>query len=237
MNYRNEWKYLVSGADLVILGARLRVLLPNDSHQKGSGYAIRSLYFDDWQNSCLAENEAGVDNRRKFRIRIYNGSTERIQLEIKEKLHGMTHKSSCLITRQECEAIMAGIPPRITKDTPAPQNLLSIAMSTRGMEPKVIVEYERTAFVGRTGNVRITFDRNISAGNAVHRFLEPRVPLMPVLPTGQHVLEVKFDELLPDPIAQVLDLGRLQQTAFSKYYLCRTALPSRLAERAKEHEF
>lgn len=237
MYYRNEWKYLVSGADLVILAARLRVLLPNDSHQKGSGYAIRSLYFDDFDNSCLAENEAGVDDRRKYRIRIYNGSAERIQLEIKEKLHGMTHKSSCLITRQECEDIMAGIPPRITADSPAPRNLLSVAMQTRGMQPKVIVEYERTAFVGRTGNVRITFDRNISASNAVQNFLEPKVALMPVLPAGQHVLEVKFDELLPDPVAQVLDLGRLRQTAFSKYYLCRMALPSKLAERAKEHEY
>ena len=110
-------------------------------------------------------------------------------------------------------------------------------MRTAGLAPKVIVEYERTAFVGRVGNVRVTFDRNIAASNAVSAFLQPRAPLTPVLPAGQHVLEVKFDELLPDPVAQVLELGSLQQTAFSKYYLSRLALPGPLAERAKEYEF
>ena len=179
MYYRNEWKYLVTDADLAVLGARLKVLLPMDKHQTGSAYAIRSLYFDNLQNSCLRENEAGVDDRRKFRLRLYNGSAERIQLEIKEKLHGKTHKSSCLVSADECRRIMAGAAPPIGPGTPAPRNLLSVAMRTAGMAPKVIVEYERTAFVGRSGNVRITFDRNISACVQLGSFLEPKVHLTP----------------------------------------------------------
>lgn len=121
--------------------------------------------------------------------------------------------------------------------TPAPRNLLSVAMRTAGMAPKVIVEYERTAFVGRSGNVRITFDRNISACVQLGSFLEPKVHLTPILPAGQHVLEVKFDEFLPDYVAQALELGKLRQTAFSKYYLCRLALPGPMAERTREYEF
>ncbi len=237
MYYRNEWKYLVTDADLAVLGARLKVLLPMDKHQTGSAYAIRSLYFDDLQNSCLRENEAGVDDRRKFRLRLYNGSSERIQLEIKEKLHGKTHKSSCLVSADECRRIMEGAAPPIGPGTPAPRNLLSVAMRTAGMAPKVIVEYERTAFVGRSGNVRITFDRNISACVQLGSFLEPKVHLTPILPAGQHVLEVKFDEFLPDYVAQALELGKLRQTAFSKYYLCRLALPGPMAERTREYEF
>ena len=237
MYYRNEWKYLVTGGELVVLNARLKPLLRPDAHQAGGAYAIRSLYFDDAQNSCLRENEAGVDDRRKFRLRLYNADPGRIQLEIKEKLHGKTHKSSCLVTQAQCEDIMAGKAPAIEKDSPAPLNLLSVAMRTRQLAPKAVVEYERTAFVGRVGNVRITFDRNIAASNAVGQFLQPRLPLAPILPAGQHVLEVKFDQLLPDPVAQVLQLGHLQQTAFSKYYLSRLALPGPLAERANVYEF
>ncbi|WP_418718610.1 polyphosphate polymerase domain-containing protein [Candidatus Allofournierella merdipullorum] len=237
MYYRNEWKYLVTDADLVVLGARLKALLPSDSHQKGSAYAIRSLYFDDMSNSCLRENEAGVDDRKKYRLRLYNADPSRIRLEIKEKLHGKTHKSSCFVTDGECRGIMAGRRPAIGAETPAPQNLLSVAMASRGMAPRVIVEYERTAFVNRSGNVRITFDRNIGASNSLGAFLEPRVPLTPILPPGVHVLEVKFDEFLPDYVAQALELGRLRQTAFSKYYLSRLALPGPLAERAREYEF
>lgn len=236
MDYRNEWKYQVSGADLAVIAARLTPLLRPDGHHRPGGYAIRSLYFDDFANSCLWENEAGVDDRRKYRLRIYNGDASLIKLEIKEKLHGMTHKVSCTITPEQCTAILRGTPPPLGPDSPAPMNLLAAAMRTRGLAPKVIVEYERTAYVSRLGNVRITFDRNISASAAVGRFLDPRVPLTPLLPAGWHVLEVKYDELLPDPVAQVLELGRLQRTAFSKYYLSRLALPVPLTERAMEYE-
>ena len=93
------------------------------------------------------------------------------------------------------------------------------------MEPKVIIAYERTAYVHPSGNVRITLDRNIMASRRREEFLEDRVSgMVPVLPTGIHVLEVKYDEFLPDVISQLLETGKLRQTAFSKYYLGRLAL-------------
>lgn len=237
MKYRNEWKYQVSAAELVVLEARLRPIMPPDKHHRPGGYAIRSLYFDDFANRCFQENESGVDDRRKFRIRLYNGVTDVIKLEVKEKKNGMTHKASCSIDAEQCYRILQGEPPRIGNDVPAPMNLLSVAMRTAGMAPKVIVEYERTAYVSPLGNVRITFDKNISASGAVARFLEPKVPLTPILPAGQHVLEVKFDEFLPDSMAQALELGRLRRTAFSKYYLSRLAIPQPWGERVLQHEF
>jgi hypothetical protein len=76
-----------------------------------------------------------------------------------------------------------------------------------------------------SGNVRITFDRNIMASRCCGEFLEERVcGMTPVLPAGLHVLEVKYDEFLPDVIAQQLEIGKLRQTAFSKYYLGRLAV-------------
>ena len=33
--------------------------------------------------------------------------------------------------------------------------------------------------------------------------------------------QVKYDEFFPDHIYRALQLGELEQTAFSKYYLCR----------------
>ena len=38
---------------------------------------------------------------------------------------------------------------------------------------------------------------------------------------GRHVLEVKYDEFLPDPVRQLLALETLQRTSYSKYYICR----------------
>ena len=98
-------------------------------------------------------------------------------------------------------------------------------MMANKMEPKVIISYERSAFVHPTGNVRITFDRNIMASRVCDDFFEERVSgLVPVLPVGMHVLEVKYDEILPDVIAKQLEIGNLRQTAFSKYYLGRLAV-------------
>ena len=37
-------------------------------------------------------------------------------------------------------------------------------------------------------------------------------------------LEVKYDEVLPFTIAEQLEIGKLRQTAFSKYYLGRKAV-------------
>lgn len=91
------------------------------------------------------------------------------------------------------------------------------------LHPAVIVEYERTAFTYPIGNVRITFDRNISAIADPLGFFSAQNARIPVLPTHEHVLEVKYDELLPDHIAQLLELDTLTQTACSKYFLCRQA--------------
>ena len=224
MEYRVENKYLVSDGDLAVLEARLKTVMEPDVHQTGSCYEIRSVYFDDIVDSCMGENDAGVDCRQKYRIRIYDPSAQVIHLEIKEKTNGLTKKSACDLTKAECDAILDGtIPFRF--DGRAPLNQLLLRMRCSKMQPKAIIAYERTAYVHPTGNVRVTFDRNIMASRFCDEFFEERISGMtPVLPAGMHVLEVKYDELLPDHIAQQLQIGKLRQTAFSKYYLGRLAV-------------
>lgn len=214
----------MTDADLALLAGRLKSVMSQDIHQEGDCYEIRSLYFDDAWDRCMDENEAGIDSREKYRIRTYDPRSETMHLEIKEKTHGLTQKRSCDLSRQECRQILAGTLP-LQLDDRAPLNRLQMLMRCCRMEPKVIISYERTAFVHPSGNVRITFDRNILAGRYPEDFLEDRVPgMVPVLPAGVHVLEVKYDEFLPDVIAQQLEIRKLRQTAFSKYYLGRLAV-------------
>lgn len=201
--------------------------MAQDAHQTGGSYMIRSLYFDTFDDVGMDENESGVDLRRKFRIRHYDPASETMRFEIKDKVHGYTKKTSCPLSRAECAALALGeIPPAL--GSRAPLNALRIQMLTNLMRPKAIIEYERSAFVHPTGNVRVTFDRNIAASCAIEDFLSPNVRgFVPLLPAGMHVLEVKYDELLPDFIAQLLELGSLQPCAFSKYYLGRMAILGR----------
>ena len=214
----------MTDADLLLLAGRLKTVMDQDSHQDGDSDEIRSLYFDDAWDRCMEENEAGVDQREKYRIRLYDPASDVIHLEIKEKNRGLTKKRTCDLSREECIRIMEGELP-LKLDGRAPLNALQMQMRCNRMEPKVIIAYERTAFVHSSGNVRITFDRNITASRYTDEFLETQVSgMIPVLPAGMHVLEVKYDEFLPDIIARQLEIGKLRKTAFSKYYLGRLAL-------------
>ena len=222
MDYRNEIKYLVSETQLVLLENRIRNLIQPDRHAGADGtYQIRSLYFDDFENTYYRENEMGTDPREKFRIRIYNGDPGRISLELKKKQHSMTQKLSCLLTEEQCRELMAGRPLPADPSYPPVLQKMNLLMKTRLLKPKVIVEYDRTPFVEKLGNTRVTFDRNIRSSNAVASFLEKRVPARPIMPAGKQMLEVKYDEVLPDYLYRNLQLSHLRQTTFSKYYLCR----------------
>ena len=217
MYYRHELKFEVSEIELKKLEYRLKPLLKKDMHQDGDYYLIRSLYFDDIVDSCLNENLAGVDNRSKYRIRTYNGSSSIINLEKKSKLHGMTHKDSTDISIEQCNIYMnKNIPKLADCESELEKELFAMASSKR-MLPKCIVEYERSAYVLPQGNVRITFDKNIRGSNDISQFFNQRIDAIPVQEGDIHVLEVKYDEFLPEYLLAVLDLGNLRRQSFSKY--------------------
>ena len=219
--FRHELKYLITSAQVEMLKSRLTGILTPDSHAVGGSYRIRSLYFDDYDDRCFYENENGVDPREKFRIRIYNGSTDRITLECKRKERGKTLKTACPLTLEQTKQLMDGIPlGNIARQMPLLRKLTARMLTAR-MRPVVMVEYDRVPYVYRLGNVRITLDTNISSSSEISRFLEPDIPRRPVMPLGQQLLEVKYDAYLPDFIYRSLQLSSLRQTAFSKYYLCR----------------
>ena len=88
---RHEYKFSVNEKDLLMLGMRLEPLIAKDAHVGEQGYYhIRSIYFDDYHNSSFYSNEAGVDPRVKYRIRIYNAGDASIKLEKKIKENLMT---------------------------------------------------------------------------------------------------------------------------------------------------
>lgn len=75
--------------------------------------------------------------------------------------------------------------------------------------------------MNQNGNVRVTFDEAISSSNDIGCFLEKEIILRPILEKGQGILEVKWDEFLPDYIKKIMELDSLRWNSFSKYYLCR----------------
>lgn len=220
--FRHELKYLISAGEMTLIKNRVNHLISLDSHVGHSGvYSIRSLYFDDYYNRCFYENENGTDPREKFRIRIYNHSSEQIRLECKRKERGKTLKTSCPLTIEQTKTLMEGKTISNIGDQPPLLQKLTSEMLLHRLHPVIIVEYDRIPYVYKNGNVRITLDTNVSSSKAIESFLDEQIPKRPVMTMGQQLLEVKYDEYLPDFIYHNLQLQNLRQTAFSKYYICR----------------
>ncbi len=219
--YRVEDKYNCTATDLITLQSRIGAVLRPDENEGGDeGYSITSLYFDDFRDSCLRDTEDGVNRRNKYRIRIYNNALSVIKLEVKSKRDNRILKRSKSISIAEMKRLMNGECIEDDASEKDPATLFNMAIKTQGLRPRVIVSYERKAYVYEPGNVRITFDRNIRAGGRVEEFGQKNISYE-FLREYDKVLEVKYDEFIPDFLLQLLELGNMQQTAYSKYQLCR----------------
>ena len=70
---RHEEKYLISGSDMINLMTKVKCVMSMDKHVNETGrYLVRSIYFDDVQDSFLMDTINGVEPRYKWRIRAYD---------------------------------------------------------------------------------------------------------------------------------------------------------------------
>ena len=220
MKYRHEWKHVINYADMLTLRFRLSAVMERDKHAIGGAYQIRSLYFDTLSDKALQEKIDGVNIREKFRIRYYNGDTSFIVLEKKSKINGLCAKESCRITKEEAQKIVDGDVGWMTESGKPLCQELYFKMISQGLKPKTIVDYIREPFVFGPGNVRVTIDYNIRTGAFRTDFLNPETL---TLPAGNSpiILEVKWDEYLPDIIKAAVSIPGRRVSAFSKYAQCR----------------
>lgn len=233
--YRHELKFLCSQLQIELLMSQLDCLMDKDTHSGEKGfYTVRSLYFDDYHNSAMKQKEDGIDNRKKYRIRSYlSGMDEIFHLEIKYRLRDKVRKEACDLTKEETGKILEGIP--IEEAYSSERTVLrqfELARDSMLLQPAVIVEYDRVPYVYPEGNVRITIDRNICASPATGAFMKQDIVTVPILERGFHLLEIKYDEYLPDVLRQAIQIVSPEKTSFSKFYLCRlVGKPLRMAER------
>lgn len=220
MKYRHEWKHEISYVDMLVLRQRLSAVMKRDEHAIDGKYLIRSLYFDNAADKALREKVDGVNIREKFRIRYYNNDTSLIHLEKKSKVNGLCLKDSVALSFEQAQAIANGdYGWMIDSGVPLIQELYSKLMS-QGLRPKTIVDYLREPFVFAPGNVRVTLDYNIRTGMNCTDFLNSNCVTVPA-GDAPIILEVKWDEYLPDIIRDAVQLPNCRVGAFSKYAVCR----------------
>ena len=220
MAYRHEWKHIINLSDMIILQGRLPAVMTPDPHAINGKYEIRSLYFDDPADRALREKLDGVSRREKFRIRCYNNDTSFIRLEKKSKINGLCRKQTAMLTQEQAESILQGSYGWMAACSNPLITELYAKMSAQGLRPKTIVDYTREPFVYPPGNVRISLDYNIRTGLQCTDFLDFSCVTVPA-GDSPIILEVKWDEFLPDIIRDAIQLRGCRTGAFSKYAACR----------------
>lgn len=220
--YRHEIKMNINTFDKAVLSSRLSHVLNRDKYAGPDGcYVVRSIYFDDCNDTALKEKLMGVKYREKFRIRTYGSSTSVIKLEKKVKNNTVGYKESALLTREECQSILHGNYQFLKNRPEMVCRQLYSKMRTGLFKPKTIVQYEREAYVWNPGRVRITIDSNVQTGLTSVDFLNFAVPLAGVVDKDVSILEIKYDEFLPVHIANILKMDSRHRGSLSKYVLCR----------------
>ncbi|MBD5093376.1 MAG: polyphosphate polymerase domain-containing protein [Subdoligranulum sp.] len=221
MDFRHEHKHEISKSDLFVLRQRLRAVAQPDPHAIGGAYRIRSLYFDNAADKALREKSDGVSRREKFRIRYYNDDLSVIRLEKKSKLGGLGSKQSAGLTARQVQSLINGTDCGwMAQSENALIQELHSKMQTQGLRPKTIVEYTREPFIFAPGNVRVTLDYNIRTALSAAHFLDADCITIPA-GDAPVLLEVKWDEFLPDIIRDAVSLPGRRMSAFSKYAQCR----------------
>jgi hypothetical protein len=220
--FRHELKYFINYQDYLIIKSKISAFLKLDPYaNENREYFIRSLYFDDVYDSALFEKNFGVYKRKKYRIRIYNYNDKTIKLERKSKVGQYTLKESEKITRGEYEALMHNYYDTLIGSSSEVKKDFFLNIRNKILRPKVIVDYEREAYISPISDVRITFDKHLRVAYNSNYIFDKSLSTKCLVPMPRLILEIKYNEFLPDYLRPLL-VHNGDLSAISKYVFCRT---------------
>lgn len=223
--YRFEYKYYITQQEKELLQKRIGMLLNVDKNaQENNYYSIRSIYFDDYKDTSLNQVINGISEREKYRIRFYNLDDSYICLEKKQKVNNMTNKQSCRITKEQLLDILKGENLVIKKENHKLLNEFYLKILTQTYKPVCIIEYDRVPYTYVAGNVRLTLDYNMSVSCDFEDVFSDKLNKIPFVENNMALLEVKFNDFIPDYIRWSLQLNNLTRISYSKYALGRLML-------------
>jgi hypothetical protein len=219
---RWEIKYRIPVFSALGLQNKIAALLAPDPNNRGpDGYLVRSLYFDNLQDGDYWDKINGLEDHKKIRLRIYSPGSAAARLELKEKTGQRQRKRGLTLSREDAERVIAGDFRPLERSGDPLGEKLYILMSGNAYRPKCIVQYRRSAFIGGTNNIRITFDRRIEATGARNDLFSDTLSFYPVNRSPGVTLEVKYDHFILNYIKKLLESADRVPVSYSKYAMGR----------------
>lgn len=218
---RTEKKYPLSKVQISGLVARLSAVMQGDSMNGLNEYMVRSLYFDTIYNDDYFDKMAGIERRKKIRLRIYDVNSLTAKLEIKEKQGANQLKRSLVVSRQEAEQLQQGNYQVLTAREEALAQELYHIMTVQQYRPVCIVEYQRRAFMNPTNDIRVTLDSGIRSNEGNFDIFDTKLQTYPVQSMTDSILEVKYNGFLLSYIKDMIQTVDCTESASSKYCMAR----------------
>lgn len=224
---RFERKYIIDFETYKKIKNYIKKYFDKDKNGENGRYKVTSLYYDSEDFRFYREKIDGERKRSKVRLRIYtnlkgnhlNPTKNKVLLEIKKRNNLNIFKKKSLMTQKEAEKFIENpnLHKILIKNKKSALTEAAYLKTLYNIKPAVIVTYIREAFMNKFGpEVRITFDRNIKYRdnnfdvqdiNCKNYSLDPRLIIM----------EIKYNEILPVWILELISKHNLTLNTFGKY--------------------
>ena len=221
---RYEIKYLVPARKMPqVRGVLGELLVPDTNNGSHRGYYNHSIYFDSPDYRYYTEKNEGNLERTKPRLRFYrptiNSVPAAISLELKGRYDRIVTKRRSFIDADIAESLLNDADPAaaLAGSIDDVSNEFCYLAHRFNLQPCVTVLYHREAFFSDIyKSVRVTYDSGLlcslstSSSNPVDSYLD-------TLPTGDVVVEVKYNDQIPKILLSRLQYLGIQQRTFSKF--------------------
>ncbi len=229
---RFEFKYVIHPARVDPIRRFARDHLQHDPHahpEQDWAYDVHSLYLDGPSYSLCRATLQGLKNRFKLRVRFYDDDpASPVFFEIKRRQGDVILKRRAKVRRESVDRLIRHAWPTRTDlcdpDDGRQLDALVEFCSLRnalGAQGRVFVSYSRTAFVSPgSDSVRMTFDHDLHGARFHGRFALPDRRDRKFPQTGGVVLELKFTDMFPNWMREMVEIFNLERTSFAKYVRC-----------------
>lgn len=220
---RYECKYLIDRRTADALRRYLSShaqLDPFSEEREDRRYRVLSLYLDSLGLRLYRDTAQGVRNRFKLRLRYYEESLEGpIFFEVKKRADVIVRKSRERVTGAEANDFLIHGECRSERAHGKDFHEFLDRCFEVDARPALRIRYWREAWESRgVDPVRITFDTEVEHCTLSERgLIEARPDWRPTPIRSDVILEVKFTDLRPRWVTQMLQIFQLDKLSVAKY--------------------
>ena len=223
---RFEYKYIITVQQRDKMISEIKPFVTLDRHTENSdvGYRVKSIYFESDDFSSYFEKIDGERDRIKLRLRSYGKDYDRCSLELKIKKSSNVSKRKIIMgfttAMKTVRSLTTGDFEVLSKFNEQDKKVLlqvKRLLVGRHLKPKVLISYNRLAYESAIDQrLRISFDSCLR-GQHSELTLESRMKGKFLLPPSMCVMELKFNSVLPQWAATVIQSNNCSVNKISKF--------------------